>query len=262
MPTTRFPKGVTNAAARSCMREYLASDPTRTILFFEDFIGSGMFPLGTSGVGSLDNANWDFDVTEGGAGNAAIAVSDEVGGAIKITNDAADNDLVFVQSKVEAFLPVAGKKSWFKIRCKLTDANNDASTITQTEWIAGIYVRDTDPMSSTGGDGVTDGIFFLKEDGADAVKLYCQKDTTTGQTSATVLAAQTANTYNTFGFYFDGVRYLEAWVDDVKVTTIDLTTSPAAYLPNTECALGFGIKNGEAVAKSLTIDYILCAAER
>jgi hypothetical protein len=257
MPTTRFPRGTTNAAVRSALHEYIDNDPTKLITFFDDFIGESMFPLGASGVGSLDNANWDFDVTEGGGGNAAIAVLDGHGGLITLTCDVADNDTIFVQSKFEAWKPQLGKKMWYQIRMKLNEA-------TQSEFIAGVYVRDTDPFSATAGDGVSDGIYFLKEDASTTVKLYCQNGTTTStQTSATAHTL-VDDTFVVLGFYYDGVRYIEIWVDNVKITTLDTLYSGTTYfLPDTECALGFGVKQGEVTnAKVMTIDYIFCASER
>jgi hypothetical protein len=65
-----------------------------------------------------------------------------------------------------------------------------------------------------------------------------------------------------FAFYFDGSRYISVFKDGVKTKDIDLTTTLATYLPDTELALSFGVKNGEAVAKVLTVDYIFAALER
>jgi hypothetical protein len=63
-------------------------------------------------------------------------------------------------------------------------------------------------------------------------------------------------------FYFDGSRYITLWKDDVEVYTADLTTTLATYLPDTELTISFGVQNGEAVAKTMTVDYIFAAKER
>ena len=42
----------------------------------------------------------------------------------------------------------------------------------------------------------------------------------------------------------------------------DLSATLATYLPDTELTISFGVQNGEAVAKTMTIDYIFAARER
>lgn len=261
MPT-RFVNGVTTVRKTDPLGQYGMLDPTKYIQFFEDFCGNNSFPLVTSGLAAASNSTWTITVTEGGAGDASSAVADMEGGGIVLTTDAADNDLIFVQHKNECFLPASGKKMFFKMRFKITDSNANASSILNTEWYAGLMVRDTDPLSSTAGDGVTDGIFFMSEDGTQDIYLHCQKDATTGQLSTALSDTLTVNTLTEFAFYFDGARYIEVFKDGVKTKTIDLTTTLATYLPNTELTLSFGIKNGEAVAKATTIDYIFVAKER
>ena len=67
-------------------------------------------------------------------------------------------------------------------------------------------------------------------------------------------------------FYFDGYQYLYVYVDDVLKATQNLLggSTPAVtdYLPDTDISLGFGIKNGAAAAKNMTIDYVGVAKER
>lgn len=261
MPT-RFPTGITTVRKTDPLGQYGMPDPTKYVSFFEDFCGNMSFPLATSSLAGASNGTWTITVTEGGAGDASSAVADIDGGGILLTTDAADNDLIFVQHKNECFLPAAGKKMFFKMRFKITDANANAASISNTEWYAGFMVRDTDPLSSTAGDGVTDGIFFMSEDGTQDIYLHCQKDATSGQLSTLLADTLTVNALTEFAFYFDGERYIEVFKDGAKTKTIDLTTTASAYLPNTELALSFGIKNGEAVAKATTIDYVFVAKER
>lgn len=248
---TRFPKGVTNAEKENPLGNIGQLDPTKFITFFEDFCNTGAFPLATTGLGAADTANWDIDVTEAGAGNASSAIADMAGGGIVLTNDAADNDVIAVQHKCEAFRPSATKKAAFKARFKVSDA-------TQSDFIIGMYVRDTTPLGAVDGDGVTDGIFFQKDDGDANLDVYCQKDTTTGQLAASAIATLSNDTFLTVGWYYDGRGTLHVYVNDVLVEKMDVS----AYLPDTEIAIGFAIQNGEAVAKSMTIDYVLGVQER
>lgn len=262
MATTRFPNGLTNAARSAPLGNYGAPGPTEFITCFEDFAGINSFPLATSALAAASNGTWTITVTEGGAGDATSAVADIVGGGITLTTDAADNDLIFVQHKNASFKPVAGKKAWFKAKFSLTDSNANADSVKQAEWYFGLMVRDTDPFSSTAGDGVTDGIFFMSEDGTQDINIMCQKNATTGQITTLTGAALTVATLAEFAFYFDGVRYLHYFKDGVEIGKVDLTTTLATYLPDTVLNVSFGVKAGEAVAKALTVDYIFAAQER
>lgn len=258
----RFPGGVTNAAKNGPLSMLGMPDPTKFITMFEDFTGNNSFPLATSGLAAASNGTWTITVTEAGGGDASSAVADINGGAITITTDAADNDLVFVQHKNESFLLSSGKKAFFKAKFAITDANANAASINECEWYAGLMVRDTDPLSSTAGDGVTDGIFFMSEDGTQNIYLHCQKNATTGQLSTLTGMTLTVATQTEFAFYFDGAQWLSVFKNGVKIKDIDLTTTLTTYLPDTELTVSFGVKNGEAVAKALTVDYILAIQER
>lgn len=244
---TRFPYGVTNVAKTNPLGSFIAPDPTLWHVFFDDF---DTWVTDTSSA-----AKYTITTTEAGAGDASEALSDAKNGVLLLTNDAADNDADFLQKIGETFLPESGKKTIFKARFKYSDA-------TQMEWHMGLMVTDTDPYSSTAGDGVTDGIFFMKEDGSTDINFYVQKNATTGQLTTSAVATAAADTWVTLAFAFDGVRYVKVYVDDVCVKTVDLTTTLTTYLPDTELTVSFGLKNGEAVAKTMSVDYIFCAEER
>ncbi len=240
MPSpVRYTAGVATAAKDSTLFNYPAPDPTKVHQYFTDF---NEYVVG----------DWTLTTVELGAGSATEALGDEAFGALVVTNDAADNDSDFFQKLGESFLLTAGKKAWFKTRLKISDA-------TQSEFYAGLMITDTDPLSATAGDGVTDGVFFMKEDGAATLDVYCQKDTTTGQTSAAGIATIVADTYITLGWEYDGVNAVKYFINDVHKGTLDASST---YLPNTELTVSFGIKNGEAVAKILTVDYLFAAIER
>jgi hypothetical protein len=263
MPTpARFTNGITTATKQEPLGAFGALDPVKNITLFEDFCNVGTFPLAASSLAAASNANWTLTVTEGGGGDASSAVADISGGGVTLTTDAADNDLIFVQHKQEAFKPVVGKKTWFRFKFALTDATANAASLEQAEWYAGLMIRDTDPLSSTAGDGVTDGIFFMSEDGTGNIYLHCQKNSTTGQLSTLLTSTLTVATPTEFAFYWDGVSEIKVFKDSVHVQSISLTTSPDTYLPDTELTVSFGVKNGEAVAKVMTIDYVFCAQER
>lgn len=236
MPSpVRYPSGVTNVTSTNPLGQYGLPDPTKWHTYFNDF----------------DNyVAGDWTITAVGTGTSAL--TDVNGGALLITNSAADNDGRQHQKLSESFLLAAGKRAIFKARFTISDA-------TQSDLIIGLAVTDTTLLGATAGDGVTDGVFFQKDDGAATLDVYCQKDTTTGQTSATGIATLVAGTYITVAWYYDGVDSIKYFVDDVHKGTLSATST---YLPDTELTVSFGILNGEAVAKTMTIDYVFAAMER
>ena len=238
----RFPFGVTTADKIDPLGMYGLPDPTGWHTYFNDF-------------DTFVAADWTITTTEAGAGSATEALTDADGGVLLITNDAADNDLDFFQKVGESFLPAAGKRLCGKFRFKVSDA-------TESEVHFGLMVTDTDPYSSTAGDGVTDGIFFMKEDGTTNVNFYVQKDTTTGQSTSSAVTTLADDTWTELGFAFDGKRYVTLWKDGVQLSTVDLSATVTTYLPDTELTVSFGLKNGAAAAKTLSIDYIFVAQER
>lgn len=230
---SRFTYGVTNVGRDAMFAQLKMPSPLLYHTFFDDF--------------DTYTAS-DWVVTETGV--ATQALTDVNGGVLLVTNAAADNDASFSQKVGESFLPASGKKIFFEARFTVSDA-------TQSDWVVGLQVTDTTPLD------VTDGMYFQKDDGDTNIDFYCSKDATTGRlTSTAVTTASAAGTYMKLGFYFDGARYITLWKDDVEVYTADLTATLATYLPDTELTISFGIQNGEAVAKTMSVDYLFCAMER
>jgi hypothetical protein len=239
---TRFTSGITQADRSDALGMFGMPDPTKYHVYFNDF-------------DTYVAGDWTITTTEAGAGDATEALADVNGGVLLITNDAADDDCDWFNKKGESFLLAAGKRCFFKARFAVSDA-------TQCDWVMGLQITDTTPYAA-GGDGVTDGIFFQKDDGDTNVDFYVQKNTTTGQSVNTaVTTAAAADTFMTLAFAYDGKRYVELFKDDVLVSTVDLSTDVTTYLPDTELTISFGIQNGEAVAKTMSVDYIFAALER
>lgn len=232
MSVSRAPKGISTAAnSKSTLWDYIAPDPTRAHVFFDDF---NRYAAG----------DWIITTTEAGAGDATEALTSGDGGLLLITNDAADNDLDFFQTPVGSFLMEAGKKAWFKARFKVSDA-------TQSDVVMGLQIIDTTPLA------VTDGIWFRKDDGDTHLDFVVQKDDSSNKTTATDIAELADDTFITLGWYFDGVSSVYYFVNDVKLGHLVATNLPDAVL-----AVSFGIQNGEAVAKTMTLDYVFAAKQR
>ena len=232
---TRYPGGISTAVKFSALWNLPAEDPTKLVRYFQDF--------NTYAAG-------DFTITETGSGSRALAAGN--GGLLLITNAAADNDNNQFQVVKEIITPVAGKKMWFKTRFKVSDA-------TESDVCVGLCSLDTDVFSSADGDGVTDGIFFWKDDGDALLDFQVQKNSTTGQNRSVAFATLVSDTYLTLGFEYDGVAYVKFFVNDIQIGTMDASST---YFPDANLTPTFAIKNGEAVAKSMTIDYIYAAQER
>ncbi len=230
MSTTRFPTGVTNIAKESTLGMMGQPDPTKYNTFFDDFH-------------RFNSADWTITTTEAGAGSATEALTDGDGGILLITNDNADNDNDFFQKLGESFRFAAGKKMWFKARFKVSDA-------TQSDFVIGLQITDTSPLA------VTDGVYFMKDDGDANLDFHITKDSTS--TSATAISTVSNDTYLSVGFHYNGVDEMQYFVDDVKIGTSAVTN-----LPNDEdLTISFGLQNGEAAAKTMSLDYILVVKER
>lgn len=227
---TRLNNGVNNAAKNSTLSDYVSMDPTKVHQYFDDF-------------DAYLASEWTITTTEAGAGSATEALTDADGGVLLITNAAGDNDADFFNKVGESFLMVSGKKAWFKARFKVSDA-------TESDFVMGLQITDTTPLA------VTDGIFFQKDDGDANLDFHVEKDNTA--TSETGVATVADDTYIVVGWYYDGKDVIEVWVDDSLITTVATTN-----LPDDEVlTVSFGIQNGEAAAKTMSIDYIFAAKER
>lgn len=227
---TRFPNGVTNVADNALFADMVQPDPTKFHTYFNDF-------------DTYTAGDWVVTETQAAATQALTAGD---GGLLLLTNTAADDDLVALQKTPAAFTFTAGKKTFFSCRFKVSDA-------TQSDVVIGLQVVDTTPLD------VTDGVYFLKADGSTAISVICRKNATTGSTSASSIATLANDTYIELGFAYDGEGKVFYEVNGNVVGSLDASS---AYLPDTDCTVSFAIQNGEAVAKTMTVDYIFVAKER
>lgn len=237
MPT-HFPNGISNRTKGHPLFNYPYLDPSKYYTYFDDFFEyhSGIYTITT---------------TEAGSGNASEEITSGAGGQLLITNDNADNDLDFFQLKGESFKWDSSKRMFFSARFKTNDA-------TQSEIVMGLQITDTTPLD------VTDGIFFLKIDGDTQPDLIIEKDNSSSL-SVLEMDAMEDDTFVTLSFEYDpldvatGGAVFRAYQDDVQVGEITGTTNAP---DDEELTISFGIQNGEAAAKTLTIDFILVAVER
>lgn len=227
---TRFPGGITNVGQSTNLGQLGILDPTLWVSYMNDFF------VYTAG-------DWTITTTEAGAGAATEALTSGAGGYLLITNDDADNDADFFQLKGEAFKFASGKKAFFKAKFKVSDA-------TQSDVVMGLQITDTTPLA------VTDGVYFRKDDGDTNLDFVVIKDST--DTTATAVTTLANDTFVEVGFYYDGSSAIEYFVNNAKAGTSSTTNLP----DDEELTISFGIQNGEAVAKTMTIDYVFAAVER
>jgi len=240
MPTTNFIDGVTNVNGTTALGSFTAPDPTKNHTWFDDF-------------DDFTAAQWI--ITETGTGTRAVGNLD--GGILVITNAATAPDLNFLQwsgntaaTAVETWRWEATKAMWFKARLKVSDA-------TQSDLVIGLQIIDTTPMD------VTDGLFFVKPDGSTTLTFRAEKD----NTASTVTTATLANdTYFTVGFAYlpsgddnQAGPILDVYYNDVRVGSLSTFTN---FPDDEDLTISFGIGNGEAAAKSLSVDYIFVSKQR
>ena len=152
--------------------------------------------------------------------------------------------LVILQLKGESFKLSSSKKAFFEARFKVSDA-------TQSDIVMGLQITDTTPLA------VSDGVYFMKDDGDTNLDFHIEKDGTDTTTAAITTLAD--DTFVTVGFFIDPntsqVSYFIGEAEPVGVVNTNLPDDE-------ELTVSFGIQNGEAAAKTMTIDYVNVICER
>lgn len=192
--------------------------------------------------------DWTITTTEAGAGDATEALGAGPHGLLVITNDAGANDADFFQSKTEFAKFVSGKRLQFGARFKVDDA-------TKSKLVFGLQITDTTPLA------VSDGIFFRK-DGGDALLdcVVCKDGVESVLTGIVGSPSELADdTFVDVEFYYDGSSDgIDFFVNGTRIGSLPLVNVP----DDEDLAVSFGIQNGEAVAKVLTLDYVFVRAQR
>lgn len=230
----RFPFGVTNVEKTTLFGSAPFLSPDKAYTNFDDFM-------------SYVAASWT--ITNVGT-TPTQALVDVSGGVLQLTTVASAASSTYLQRIGAAWLPVAGKQTWFESRLRL-------SNVLDTLMVMGLQIADTTPLDAT------DGIYFIKPTaGAAGVNLVCRKDATTGSIQQAGVATLVNNTFVTLGFHFDGKRYVTPYVNNVAGSRIDLTTTLSAFLPDAQLRISMGVGNGASVSQNAQIDYIFVAQER
>ena len=187
---------------------------------------------------------YKFAETSSGSGTP-LAHQDIVGGGAKFTNGAGDNEYYFYESGAEIGQLVATYDLWFEIILQVSDG-------TQSDLFAGLCAR---LASGNLFDNRVDCVGFRKDDGDTDIDL----ETDVSGSVATSSAAQGTladATDISLGFHYNGgEERVYFFIDDTYVDNI------ATTLPTTEMCVSFGLRNGEAVAKTMTVKSIKMIVE-
>lgn len=206
--------------------------PGKYITYFDDF---------------TEYVAGDWTVTDVGANTRALASAAPcVGGVLLTTLANADNNYSSMQKVGHFVVPTEGTKIYFEAKFQTSEA-------TSMDWLIGLVVTDTDPMTS-----YTEGISFRKDDGDTNIDF----NTTIASVSSeeTSLGTFAAATYVTVGCLITGTSQVDYWLNGVNVGTIttNLPTAPlrvTAHFQDGDTGAALG-------ALTSSWDYVFVAQER
>lgn len=193
-------------------------------------------------------------------GTSTDAVSDAAFGEMLTTNDTNDNDSTEYQWEAETIrFNGLGKTYWLICRAKFSDA-------TDSDVRFGAMKTDTTFLPGTGAAGVSDGVWWGKDDddtNLDGVHAF-NAATFPDDYSKNNALATLDTSYHTYAIRIVtdattlGTAAITWYFDGVAKTTANTT----GLVHDEELALSFGIQNGAAAAKTATWDYVGFAVER
>jgi|TARA_E500000318_G_scaffold105880_1_gene113273 hypothetical protein len=190
------------------------------------------------------SGDWTITTAEDGSGSATEAIGNIAGGCLVLTNAAGDNDHDFLQLKGESFKLSSSKRAYFNARFKVSDA-------TQSDFVMGLQITDTTPLAAS------DGVNFRKDDGDALLDFVVEKDST--ETLTAGVATMADDTFIQVGFFLDpDSSQVSYFINNAEPVAVVNTNLP----DNEELTVSFGIQNGEAAAKVMTIDYVNVMVER
>lgn len=192
-----------------------------------------------------------WTVTE--VGTSLQKVLDARNGILSLISGASENDGSNLQLGGSAddetignsFLPASGKNMWFE--CSIASA-----AWTQHELFVGLHIQDTSVAESRG----SDYIGFRSTDGSAVVDVQAAAGSVASVVASVLTPSDSATTFYKLGFKVTSLDKIEFYVNDALIATITGT------IPTTAMKLTIAHTAGEAVAKTLNIDYIYMAQDR
>jgi len=234
----RFSKGVTNVTSDKTMGMLIIPDPTSVHMFMRDF--DNFIPT-----------EWDFTRSHTGSTMGSENLADADGGVLAFYPANADNDYTFFQfagadgsyEGTEIFTIESGKKLWFKARLKVSDTGD-------SDFFIGLQQKGSTPLTAP-----ANGVWFQSDDGDDYLdfRVYSGSASILADVEIATLAD---DTYFTVGFHWDGGG-LQYFYNDAEVGETT-SISPST----TEMTIVFGVQNGSAAARTMSLDYVCVIKER
>jgi hypothetical protein len=232
----RYPNGVTNVGVNKTWSLMKTLDPSKIVQYFDDFAQHSDICL---------SSPTSHTVTATGAGTRAFTtIAGEPGGWLLLTNAAADDDALSIQHKSESFRHGATKPWAMEFKFRVSDA-------TQSDILIGVAITDTTPLDAT------DRIAFEKSDGSASISLKLTKNSTSTTVGSTTISDATTVT---LGAYYDPDRSEVVMLVDGAITA--RTSTLTNLCDDEELTPTIHIQNGEAVAKTMSIDFIKIGCER
>lgn len=229
---TRLPDGLSDQAVNKIFNS--VPFPTKGIVDYYQYFNDFMSYL--AGDWTITNAN-----------GGTLALRDEAGGVLRVTNGATAAWLVSAQKVGNAFLPEIGKKFAARIKVRTPDAVNGAI-------LAGLAITDTTPLDAT------DGIFLLKADASAAVVLTVAKSATGSERETLAIGSMVDDQWFTLDLYYNGGDRLYAAVNGNVVGYLPFN---ANFAPDAPITPTFFRSNGAAGSSEvLDIDTLWFAQER
>ena len=252
MAPKRFFNGISNVTSSDPMGALEVLDPTKWILYHEDFCG----PLFNTA------APTSTAVTEGGytvtvSANATISTATDAGGlngCVKINTTAADNESVLIQTASPGWVMTAGKKFLMETSFEIT---HTAGTIDNNEFFIGMSTNQTGAgWWATDGSARTfdDGIGWYSPADDTDIDLICGEADVFD--NVTVQATFVTATWYRMTMYYDGTD-IYTWVNDTSSGTLTPNQIPVSVV-----GPSIYLKSGEAKDHQLMVDYITVAKER
>lgn len=207
----------------------------------------------------------DFTDTSADSG-ATIAMQDAVGGIVKLSSIAIDNNEVYLLSTKELFKFAANKPLMARCRLKYAEANTDDINVIfgLADAVAANHLQD----NGAGPVASYSGAVFYKVDGG--LNWNVEASISTTQTTAELTAANSLDKTAHVGastayqvLTIESIPYsstnhkLNYYIDGVHVYAID-----HVYTNATEMMLFVGLKLGGATVEDVYVDYLGCYQKR
>ena len=245
----RYSSGVVDRPADHVLASLPMLDPTKYVIFHEDFTRATIAASGVTG--------WHADAV----GTAvALAITDAHGGvATTETGGTADDNSCYqwgTNTTVhEIFKLQSGKRAWMRIRFKTEDADKD-------KFMIGMHIAADDVL----GTEPSDQFVFRSGATPDALQFAVGKTNSTEVTAS--LGTLADDTFVICTAYYDGKNRVFVYRESADGTIANsgscLVTSSTSgdLLPDTEMTVGFAIECTDTGADLLTMDYITIVVER